>query len=70
MAKNPDDAELAARFKPVADALAANEDTIVAELLAAQGAPVEIGGYYQPDDDLTTAAMRPSAALNAIIDAF
>ena len=68
MANNPDDAELAARFKPVADALAASEDTIVEELLAAQGAPAEIGGYYQPADDLATAAMRPSSALNAIID--
>jgi isocitrate dehydrogenase len=68
MANNPDDAELAARFKPVAEALAANEDKIVEELLAAQGAPVEIGGYYQPADDLATAAMRPSATLNAIID--
>jgi len=68
MANNPDDAELAARFRPVADALAANEDKIVAELLAAQGAPAEIGGYYQPDDDLATQAMRPSATLNAIID--
>ena len=68
MANNPDDAELADRFKPVAEALAANEDKIVAELNAAQGAAVEIGGYYQPDDALTTAAMRPSATLNAIID--
>ena len=68
MANNPDDAKLAARFRPVADALAANEDKIVAELLAAQGAPAEIGGYYQPDDDLTAKAMRPSATLNAIID--
>ena len=68
MANNPDEAELAARFKPVAEALAANEDKIVAELNAAQGEAVEIGGYYQPDDALTTAAMRPSATLNAIID--
>ena len=68
MANNPDDAELAARFKPVAEALAANEDKIVAELDAAQGEAVEIGGYYQPDDALATAAMRPSATLNAIVD--
>ena len=53
----------------MADALAANEDKIVEELLAAQGEAVEIGGYYQPADDLATAAMRPSATLNAIIDA-
>ena len=69
MANNPDDAELAARFKPVAEALAAAEDKIVSELDAAQGEPVDIGGYYQPDDDLATAAMRPSATLNAIIEA-
>jgi isocitrate dehydrogenase len=69
MANNPDDAELAARLRPVADALAANEDKIVEELLAAQGTPAEIGGYYRPDDDLTTTAMRPSPTLNAIIDA-
>ncbi len=69
MAANEDDAELAARFKDAAAALAEKEDTINAELLAAQGAPVDIGGYYQPDDDLATAAMRPSSALNAIIDA-
>ncbi len=69
MAANEDDAELAARFKDAAAALAEKEDTINAELLAAQGAPVDIGGYYQPDDDLATTAMRPSSALNAIIDA-
>jgi isocitrate dehydrogenase len=62
-----DDAELAARFTPVADALVANEATILSELLAAQGAPVEIGGYYQPDEALVTEAMRPSATLNTII---
>ncbi len=68
MAANPHDPELAARFKDAAKALADNEDKIVAELLAAQGAPVDIGGYYQPDDALAAAAMRPSATLNAIID--
>jgi isocitrate dehydrogenase len=69
MAENHDDAELAARFAGAAQALADNEDKILAELLAAQGAPVDIGGYYQPDDKLATSAMRPSATLNAIIDA-
>jgi len=68
MAENQDDAELAARFTDAAKALADNEEKILAELLAAQGAPVDIGGYYQPDEELATAAMRPSATLNAIID--
>jgi isocitrate dehydrogenase len=68
MASNGDDAELAARFTDAAQALADNEETILKELLAAQGAPVDIGGYYHPDDTLATAAMRPSATLNAIID--
>ena len=69
MANNADDAELAARFAAAAQAMADNEEKIAAELLDAQGAPVDIGGYYQPDDDKATAAMRPSATLNAIIDA-
>jgi isocitrate dehydrogenase len=68
VAANHDDAELAARFSGPAQALADNEDKILAELLDAQGASVDIGGYYQPDDALATAAMRPSATLNAIID--
>jgi isocitrate dehydrogenase len=68
MAANDEDAELAARFAPAARALAENEDRIVAELNAAQGAPVDIGGYYQPDDKLAFAAMRPSETLNAIIE--
>ncbi len=63
-----DDAELAARFAPVADALEASEDKIVAELNAAQGSPVDIGGYYYPDDALAAKAMRPSSTLNAVID--
>ena len=62
------DAELRARFAPAAEALAANEETIAAELLAAQGSPVEIGGYFRPDAALCAAAMRPSATFNAIID--
>jgi len=68
LAANDDDAELAARFAGAAQALADNEDKILAELLDAQGAPVDIGGYYQPNEELATAAMRPSATLNAIID--
>ena len=64
-----DDADLRAYFAPVAKALAENESKIVAELLAVQGEPMDVGGYYLPDDDLATEAMRPSATLNAIIDA-
>ena len=69
VAENGQDAELAARFAGAAQALADNEDKILAELLDAQGSPVDIGGYYQPNEELATAAMRPSATLNAIIDA-
>ncbi len=68
LAVQNDDPELAARFAPVAERLAANELTIAAELLAAQGSPVDLGGYYLPDDRLASAAMRPSPTLNAIID--
>ena len=57
------------RFAPVARQLQENEEKIAAELLAAQGQPVDIGGYYLPDEDLAAKAMRPSATFNAIIDA-
>jgi len=63
------DRELAARFAGVAEALAANEAGILEELDAAQGAAVDIGGYYRPDDALAERAMRPSQTLNGIIDA-
>ena len=63
------DNALAARFKPLADALAANEAKINAELIAAQGKPVDIGGYYLPDQAKTSAAMRPSATLNTALAA-
>ena len=62
------DPKLAEVFGPVADALEANEDTINAELLAVQGSPVDLGGYYKPDAAKTDAVMRPSATFNAIID--
>jgi isocitrate dehydrogenase len=62
------DPEIKARFTPVAKALAQAEATVTGELLAAQGAPVDIGGYYLPDPGLTEAAMRPSPTFNAIID--
>ena len=57
------------RFAKVAADLAAKEATINDELLAAQGAAVDIGGYFHPDDAKTEAAMRPSATFNAVIDA-
>ena len=63
------DAELAARFAPVAATLRAEEEKINAELIGVQGQPVDMGGYYHPDEAKTGAAMRPSATLNAVIDA-
>ena len=68
LAKQDTDPELAARFTPVAEALAANEQKIVDELNDAQGSPQDIGGYYRPDPERAGAAMRPSATLNEIID--
>ena len=68
LARQDDDADLKARFSRLADQLAANEDKITAELEAAQGKPVDIGGYYRPDAGRTTEAMRPSATMNAILD--
>ncbi len=62
------DAELKAHFAPVAAALEEKAAQIDAELLGVQGQPVDMGGYYKPDEAKTTAAMRPSAALNEIID--
>jgi isocitrate dehydrogenase len=64
-----DNAELAAKFAPVAKSLIENEDKIIAEMLATEGSPKDIGGYFKPDIAKATAAMRPSATLNAIIDA-
>jgi len=63
------DTEMKARFAGVASALAEKADLIDAELIAAQGSPIDMGGYYQPDDVKTARAMRPSGTLNAIIDA-
>ena len=68
LAAQNEDADLKQRFASVAAALARAESTITAELLAAQGKPVDLGGYYFPDDEKCFAAMRPSATLNAIID--
>jgi isocitrate dehydrogenase len=69
LAAQSKDQTLQARFTPVADRLAQHEADIAAELLAAQGRPVELGGYYLPDDALTERAMRPSPTFNAIVDA-
>ena len=68
LAEQGEDAELRERFTPVARALAENEAKIVGELAAAEGHAVDIGGYYDFDQALAGAAMRPSATLNAIID--
>ncbi|WP_321471160.1 NADP-dependent isocitrate dehydrogenase [Halarcobacter sp.] len=67
LAAQNDDADLKAEFEPIANAMAENEDKIVAELVANHGKPSDIGGYYLPDDAKATAAMRPSATLNSII---
>ncbi len=69
LAAQDEDADLKAKFAALASTLAANEAAINAELLAAQGEPVDIGGYYLPNEETAAAAMRPSAILNSIIDA-
>jgi isocitrate dehydrogenase len=69
LAAQTKDAELQARFKPLAETLARNEAKINAEMIGAQGKPIDIGGYYQSDSAKTSAAMRPSATLNAAIAA-
>jgi isocitrate dehydrogenase len=69
LAAQDKDAAIKDRFTPVAKALGANEAKIVAELLAAQGKPADIGGYYLPDDAKAKASLRPSPTFNAIIDA-
>ena len=63
------DAELKRIFTPIAAQLVAAEKQIVAEMVAVQGKPTDIGGYYQPDDAKASAALRPSATLNAILAA-
>jgi isocitrate dehydrogenase len=68
LAAQDEDADLKRRFTPVAAALAEAEGKITHELLAAQGKPVDLGGYYFPDEAKCVPAMRPSATLNAIID--
>ena len=67
LASQTTDHGLQTTFQPIAEKLAAAETAIAAELIAVQGKPVDIRGYYQPSDDLASAAMRPSATLNAIL---
>ncbi|NAT30695.1 isocitrate dehydrogenase, partial [Pseudomonas syringae pv. actinidiae] len=69
LAAQNDDADLKAQFTPLAKTLTDNEEKIVAELNAVQGKPVDIGGYYFANPEVTSKAMRPSATLNAAIDA-
>ncbi len=69
LAAQTDDQELAEHFAPLAKALSENEDAIVAELNEAEGKPVDIGGYYAPDSDMTTAVMRPSKTFDAALAA-
>lgn len=67
LSSQSDDAELQATFKPVAEALASNESKIVEELNSVQGGAVDIGGYYQPNPELVSQAMRPSKTFNAVL---
>lgn len=67
LARQTDDAELAAAFAAVSDALTSNEDAIVGQLLAVQGSPVDLGGYYRPDAAKATAVMRPSAKFSEVL---
>ncbi len=69
LAAQQEDGDLAAVFAPVAEALAAHEAQIVDELLAVQGSPADIGGYYRPDQVKVAVVMRPSETFNEIIDA-
>jgi isocitrate dehydrogenase len=64
LAQQDDDPELAAAFRSLAEALSRNEQTINDELIAVQGHPVDLGGYYRPDADKATAVMRPSPTFN------
>ena len=69
LAAQTEDQELAEHFATLAKALSENEDAIVQELNEAQGKPVDIGGYYAPDSEKTTAVMRPSKTFNAALAA-
>ncbi|GAA2402324.1 NADP-dependent isocitrate dehydrogenase [Streptomyces glaucosporus] len=69
LARQTDDAELAEAFAPLAETLSENERTIVDELIAVQGSPADIGGYYRPDDAKASAVMRPSKTFNQAVAA-
>jgi isocitrate dehydrogenase len=69
LAEQTEDKNLAGKFTKIAKQMADNEAKISAELLSAQGKPVDIGGYYHPDDEKAAKAMRPSATLNAMVEA-
>ncbi|MBS96141.1 MAG: NADP-dependent isocitrate dehydrogenase [SAR202 cluster bacterium] len=68
LAKQTEDSELQSIFVKVADQISNNEDKIVSELIDIQGKSVDIGGYYQPDEKLTSKSMRPSSTLNSILN--
>jgi isocitrate dehydrogenase len=68
LAEQTEDAELAEAFAPIAAALAENEQVISDEMLAVQGQPADIGGYYAPDPVKAAAIMRPSPTFNAVLD--
>ena len=68
LAQQSEDAELQAAFVPIAKELTEGEETIAAELLAVQGFPADIGGYYRPDPEKAAAVMRPSATFNRILE--
>lgn len=70
LAKQTEDAALAEAFTTLAESLRANEEKIAGELIAVQGSPADIGGYYRPDAEKTSAVMRPSETLNGILAAF
>ena len=68
LANQNDDAELKARFEKIYKELSANEEKIVSDLIAVQGKPADIGGYFMPDDKKAFSVMRPSAVFNKIVD--
>jgi isocitrate dehydrogenase len=70
LASQDDDAAMKARFTELAEKLAQNEARINEDLLAAQGQPVDLGGYYMPSLEKASQVMRPSVILNEIIDTF
>jgi isocitrate dehydrogenase len=67
LAAQDDDAELKGRFEKLAKELAANESKVIDELNAVQGKPMDIGGYYYPNVEKASAAMRPSETFNSLL---